>query len=144
MLFIVPTLPLLEQQAHAVQTATGLAVAKYQGGKQAPNPDTHDVIIATPAAYHARALECPEKFGYARFCMIIFDEVHHTIKKHPYRSIARSLKGTVPTVRPKILGLTASLTYAVGEGACATGSGRALTLVRHRTISARCTLTEPH
>lgn len=42
----------------------------------------------------------------------MFDKVNHVIKDHPYRNLALKLK--MSHQRPRILGLTASLTYAVG------------------------------
>ena len=43
---------------------------------------------------------------------VVFDEVHHVLKDHPYRKLAQQL---CKCDGPVVLGLTASLTYAVGE-----------------------------
>lgn len=111
-LFLVPTCLLVQQQARAVRTETDLKVlkvAEYMGG--ASLPEVFQVLVSTPAAFIALNTS-NEKFRYETFGCIIFDEVHHVMKKHPYRKIARSLACIHPA--PHILGLTASLTYAMG------------------------------
>jgi hypothetical protein len=52
-------------------------------------------------------------FGWKRFCICVFDEVHHVLKDHPYRKLAQSLRRSSSNVQ--VVGLSASLTYAVGE-----------------------------
>ena len=54
-------------------------------------------------------------FGWHRFAICVFDEVHHVLKDHPYRLLAHAL-GTAAT-KTQVLGLSASLTYAIGEAA---------------------------
>ena len=44
--------------------------------------------------------------------LVVFDEVHHVLKQHPYRALAASLLDS--NAQPRVLGLSASLTYAVG------------------------------
>jgi ERCC4-related helicase len=44
--------------------------------------------------------------------LVVFDEVHHVLKQHPYRALAAALLDS--GARPRVLGLSASLTYAVG------------------------------
>ncbi len=70
-----------------------------------------DVLVSSPAAFISLNASNPN-FRYEVFGYFVFDEVHHVIKKHPYRKIARSLACVSPP--PLILGLTASLTYAMG------------------------------
>lgn len=115
-LFLVPTRPLVEQQAKGLRDETGLAVAQYMGGDTEPGVDTYDILVAVPAAYIAlrnRQL----RFDYMHYSLVIFDEVHHVIKRHPYRTIARQLESLKCASRPRVLGLTASLTYATSKGA---------------------------
>lgn len=47
---------------------------------------------------------------FADNCLVVFDEVHHCVKQHPYRVILEKagLSHPDPLQRPKILGLTAS------------------------------------
>jgi hypothetical protein len=51
--------------------------------------------------------------SFSLFKCVVFDEVHHVMKKHPYRKLARLLELASP--KPTILGLTATCTYAVGK-----------------------------
>ena len=115
-LFIVPTRLLVEQQAHALSAETDLAVAQYMADLKVPDPKAFDVLVALPQAYIALKNR-DERFGFGQYSLIIFDEVHHVIKRHPYRTIARQLQKLPAAQRPRVLGLTASLTYAVGAGA---------------------------
>lgn len=111
-LFLVPTCMLVQQQAKAIRNETGLVVVEYMGGVNLSSISSTQwhVIVSTPAAFLVLT-SSDENFRYSRFGCVIFDEVHHVIKKHPYRKIARGLS----TIKsgPKVLGLTASLTYAL-------------------------------
>ncbi|KAL3929529.1 MAG: hypothetical protein SGPRY_001923 [Prymnesium sp.] len=114
-LFLVPTCDLVAQQAHALRSWCGLRVAEFMGGEKAPAKSTFDVLATTPEAF--RRLQQREKstFGWPRFKMCVFDEVHHVLKDHPYRKLAHGLLATCIRERPQVIGLSASLTYAVGE-----------------------------
>jgi ERCC4-related helicase len=109
-LFLVPTCLLVQQQAQAVRSEIGTSVVEYMGG--AAVPSAFKVLVSTPAAFISLNAS-NSNFCYESFGLIIFDEVHHVVKKHPYRKIARSLACISPV--PLILGLTASLTYAMGS-----------------------------
>lgn len=56
-----------------------------------------------------------EWFAWSNYFACVFDEVHHVLKEHPYRIIARSIKawGEKQYQRIQVVGLSASLTYAV-------------------------------
>ena len=60
-------------------------------------------------------------FSWSNFFACIFDEVHHVLKDHPYRIIAHGIKAWESfhqhNHRVHILGMSASLTYAVGHRA---------------------------
>lgn len=43
-------------------------------------------------------------------------QVHHTVKEHPYMKAAAQLYGLPREVKPKVVGLSASLTYSLHEG----------------------------
>ena len=110
-LFLVPTCILVAQQAAALRTETGMAVAEFMGGLAQPKTVSFDVLVSTPAALVKLCELGRDSFGLSLFHLVIFDEVHHVIKRHPYRTLARKLMAQPH--RPRILGLTASLTYAV-------------------------------
>ena len=76
-------------------------------------PDSFDVLVATPDAFRRLQMLQETGFGWTRFCICVFDEVHHVLKDHPYRKLAQSLRRSSSKVQ--VVGLSASLTYAVGE-----------------------------
>ncbi|CAK0886814.1 unnamed protein product [Prorocentrum cordatum] len=96
--------------ARAVRAWTGLRVGEYHGELQLPAE--WDVLVATPAAF-ASAQAKRTELAWSSFKLVIFDEVHHVLKDHPYRKLALRLRDAPACV----LGLTASLTYAVGDAA---------------------------
>lgn len=117
-LFLAPTCDLVEQQARALRDwCTDLRVAEFKGGAAVPNVDSFDVLVSTPDAF--RRLQCERSaFGWNRFGIAVFDEVHHVLKDHPYRKLANGLRAArAHSSGPQVLGLSASLTYAVGETA---------------------------
>ena len=111
-LFLVPTCLLVEQQAKAIREWTGLRVAEFMGG--ASMPQQFDVLVSTPKAFHTMQAKGVRSFRWDAFKLVVFDEVHHVLKEHPYRQLALSLS-RLPAGPPQVLGLSASLTYAVGE-----------------------------
>lgn len=122
-LFLVPTQLLVEQQATFLNQWCGVeAACEYHGEKSFPEdalrPGGARILVSTPAAFSARQSRSDSKglLNWGRFCLVVFDEVHHVLKDHPYRKIALRL----PTREKdgfelQVLGLTASLTYALGE-----------------------------
>jgi endoribonuclease Dicer len=108
-LFLVPTVLLVEQQAASLRYESRFRVAEYKGG--AAKPKEFDILVSTPAAF--LILSSTPGFNLHNFKHIVFDEIHHVVKRHPYRLIARKLSGLSITPPPLILGLTASLTYAI-------------------------------
>jgi superfamily II DNA or RNA helicase len=91
---------------------TNLRVARYRGKLAVPTPNSFDAVVATPGA----VLGQERVFKLHEFGMVIFDELHHVVKNHPYRAIAQRLQALCTSVRPKILGLSASLTYSIKKG----------------------------
>jgi len=111
-LMLVPTIMLVDQQASSLEQDVGVAVGRYSAGRPVPDRAAR-IVVSTPAAFcHLRA-EHSDRFGLHLFGLVVFDEVHHVVKAHPYRKIARYLDLLEGNMRPTILGLTASLTYAV-------------------------------
>jgi superfamily II DNA or RNA helicase len=110
----------VEQQAKAVREWTGMRVEEYMGDGRT-FPHVFDVLVTTPKAFEIAqgrdASSCPSPtLGWQSFRLVIFDEVHHVLKDHPYRKMAHGIcKLEAGKGVPQILGLTASLTYAVGE-----------------------------
>lgn len=111
-LFFVPTIPLVEQQAQALRSRPGMpAVGEFHGERALPT--NFSVLVTTPKAFETAQGRGIPTLAWDRFNVVVFDEVHHTLKDHPYRSLALRLRAT--SHRPRVIGLTASLTYAVGE-----------------------------
>ena len=54
-------------------------------------------------------------FSWSNFFAVVFDEVHHVLKDHPYRIIAHGIQKweNDRSQRIQVIGLSASLTYAV-------------------------------
>ena len=130
-LFLVPSIPLVEQQALAIEewllqqcNFFKFRVARFHGGKTLPN--AFHVLVATPEAFRMAQIKqnCLDtddigSLEWFSFGLIIFDEVHHVLKDHPYRKLAIALKKArvreSSLALPDVLGLTASVTYAVGK-----------------------------
>jgi ERCC4-related helicase len=113
-LFLVPTCDLVEQQAAALRAWTDRRVAEYKGGAVPPaSADDFDILVSTPMAFLTRMQRGSDTFSWPTFCVCVFDEVHHVLKEHPYRRLALDIKSNVATSALQVIGLSASLTYAV-------------------------------
>ena len=121
-LFLVPTCDLVSQQSAVIKEWTKLNVKEYKGGISVPCIPAFDILVSTPEAF--RRLQTKEpKFGWSLFSICIFDEVHHVLKHHPYRRLAHGIKkfseecriGGSKKNKIQVIGLSASLTYAVSE-----------------------------
>ncbi|CAM9357549.1 unnamed protein product [Scytosiphon promiscuus] len=121
-LFLVPTVLLVDQQAEALSSWTGLDVARYRGGVRLP--PSFDVLVSTPKAFQVaqRSSDGLTSLRWGAFRVVVFDEVHHVLKDHPYRKLALSLHRSSiqppssPSYgNPRVVGLTASYSYAVGD-----------------------------
>lgn len=110
--FCVPTIPLVEQQATAIGShLSSLVIGQFHG--ECSLPKTFDVLVTTPKAFESQQLREVSSLSWDSFKVVIFDEVHHAIKDHPYRNLALKLMHS--NANPRVIGLTASLTYAVGD-----------------------------
>ena len=122
-LLLVPTRPLVDQQGKAVadwhqQRSINSVVKQYCGGMSLPT--AFDILVSTPAAFYAAQMKdhSGELLAWSSWDLIVIDEVHHADpqKDHPYRKLATSLmtaaKRQPDKPMPRVLGLTASLTYA--------------------------------
>lgn len=114
-LFLVPTIPLVSQQAAAIRSRLGKEkiVEEFHGQKQVPRTN-FNVLVTTPKAFDMAQTRGEKLLSWEYFSIVIFDEVHHVIKDHPYRVLAHKLKQS--GCKPRVIGLTASLTYSVGAG----------------------------
>lgn len=142
-LFLVPTQLLVDQQATFLNEWCGpVAACQYHGEKAFPEDALRAggarILVSTPAAFSARQGRSESKglLNWNRFCLLVFDEVHHVLKDHPYRKIALRL----PTrdkdgFELQILGLTASLTYALGESQIQAAVGKLTTELRIQKIA---------
>eukprot|EP00798_Chlamydomonas_sp_ICE-L_P024684 gene24684-10314_t len=110
-LFLVPTCLLVEQQSRAIREWSKLRVAELVGGQRVNT--AFDILVATPKAFEAAQRRGDPALAWSRFQLLVFDEVHHTLKDHPYRTLAAGLRSS--GAQPRVLGLSASLTYAVGK-----------------------------
>eukprot|EP00457_Paulinella_chromatophora_P003621 gb/GEZN01003629.1/.p1 GENE.gb/GEZN01003629.1/~~gb/GEZN01003629.1/.p1 ORF type:complete len:678 (+),score=89.10 gb/GEZN01003629.1/:25-2058(+) len=118
--FLVPTCFLVEQQAQAIRAwfiakNSTLRVEQYHGDFKFPQLGTFDVLVSTPEAFRMKQRRLPSELGWDALCLLVFDEVHHVLKDHPYRKLALALQrhhagGGTPV---QVVGLTALLTYAV-------------------------------
>lgn len=66
-------------------------VTTCYGGCGAPQISA-TVLVATPAAFLSLANKDAQHFSLGCFALVVFDEVHHVIKRHPYRKVARQLQ----------------------------------------------------
>jgi ERCC4-related helicase len=123
-LFLVPTCDLVAQQAEALrQWCAGMQVGEHMGSTSAPTPEK-TIVVSTPEAFRRLQMHKQSDFGWEKFAICVFDEVHHVLKDHPYRHLAHSLRQHAETEGNRVigdgirvLGLSASLTYAIGEKA---------------------------
>jgi ERCC4-related helicase len=110
-LFIVPSRALVDQQAAALSYWTKLSVAKYQGGgRKTPTSVQFDVLVGTPSALLALQ-DRMDVIKWENVCICVFDEVHHTQKNHPYKTMATRIKQDNSKQNIQIIGLTASLVH---------------------------------
>ena len=117
-IFFVPTVDLVDQQAKAIESwfANGETVARYHGNLSLPMMNMHRVLVSTPSAFLA-AQPQNNQFHWKCFCICIFDEVHHLLKDHPYRKLSLKIMPFIQEneTSMQIIGLSASLTYAVSD-----------------------------
>uniref|UniRef100_A0A7S1FQB5 RNA helicase n=1 Tax=Corethron hystrix TaxID=216773 RepID=A0A7S1FQB5_9STRA len=156
-LFLVPTVNLVHQQAKFIREWCGAgseAVGELVGGKQIPDPflqtlvrgeGNPSVLVSTPKAFLMAQERDPRRLCWNSWDLVVFDEVHHVLKEHPYRKIALSVASanakrapSEPRSRTQMVGLTASLSYSVSDAAIK----RCIrTLMTEMQMDALCTAT---
>ncbi|SPO39203.1 uncharacterized protein PSFLO_04682 [Pseudozyma flocculosa] len=129
--FLVNLVPLVHQQANVIASFSDLRVGKVYGELKDEildsklrldtwrKPewdallDAHDVVVAT-----AQCLLGALVHAYVRIDdidLLVFDEAHHAIKSHPYARIMLYYRLAAEGQRPKILGMTASPVFSLGD-----------------------------
>ncbi|KAI1794925.1 P-loop containing nucleoside triphosphate hydrolase protein [Ganoderma leucocontextum] len=128
--FIAPTVALVEQQFEVIKSAIPVSVG-YVSGSSEPNQwkdarlwrgilERHRIMVTTPQvlldALHHGYVDMGSDIG-----LLVYDEAHHAIGKHPYSMIMKNhyfelpprspVDNSASRVRPMVLGLTASPTY---------------------------------
>ncbi len=127
--FIAPTVALCAQQKSVLEKHIPVSVGIVSGANE-PNQwknaalwervlHTHRIMVSTP-----QVLLDALRHGYINLgrdiSLIVFDEAHHAVDKHPYNRIMKEFYFELPVrhahessvvVRPVILGLTASPIY---------------------------------
>ncbi|KAH9936593.1 P-loop containing nucleoside triphosphate hydrolase protein [Fomitopsis serialis] len=128
--FFAPTVALVEQQCDVIRKAIPVPVCMISGASE-PNQwkdrdlwrrvlESHRIIVSTPQVLLDALLH-----GYVDLGMdiglLVYDEAHHAIAKHPYNMIMQQFyfnlnkrtrnSGSYDRARPMVLGLTASPIY---------------------------------
>lgn len=119
--FVVNTVPLVYQQAEAIQKHTPFTVGKYEHSmgvdywtdKEWQNElDKHEVLVVVAQIF--RDLILHKRLPLSSVKLLIMDECHHTTGNHPMRDIMReyeNLKKHSPCNLPRVLGLTACVVH---------------------------------
>ena len=120
--FLVNSVPLVDQQADAIRKMTGLSVGSYCGADGVDDWDEerwrsetrkHQVLVLVHQIF--LDLLTHSYFKLSDTALIVMDECHHaqSMKEHPYTKIMtdwyHQLRQSDPSKLPKILGLTACL-----------------------------------
>ncbi|KAL0571714.1 Dicer-like protein 1, partial [Marasmius crinis-equi] len=114
-IFLVPKVPLVEQQGEFITKHTTLRVAKLHGESAHDLTDRkgwertfaqNDVFVMTAQIF--LNLITHSLWSITKVSLLVFDECHHTRKNHPYNGIMREYMLVPEQDRPKVFGLTAS------------------------------------
>ncbi|QRV86430.1 endoribonuclease Dicer [Ceratobasidium sp. AG-Ba] len=121
--FLVSSVPLVEQQADFLKSQLPLRVNKFYGamGVDLWNREQwarafaeSDVMVMTAQVFYD--LLSHAHWHISKVCLIIFDEAHHCNKKHVYAQIMRThYFYCIPEARPRIFGMTASPIYNIRD-----------------------------
>ncbi|KAF9265816.1 hypothetical protein L218DRAFT_120083 [Marasmius fiardii PR-910] len=114
-IFLVPKVPLVEQQGEFIAKHTTLRVIKLHGASAHELTDRvswgkvfskNDVFVMTAQIF--LNLITHSLWTIDKVSLLVFDECHHARKNHPYNGIMREYMLLAVENRPKIFGLTAS------------------------------------
>ncbi|KAF8590501.1 hypothetical protein K439DRAFT_1403599 [Ramaria rubella] len=115
--FIVPRVPLVEQQRDFIAAQLPLTVRGYYGAlvdpwqhdpvRWAQEFKECDVMVMTAQVFLDAMLHA--HWSMEQVALLVFDEAHHARKNNPYNQILQDFYHTCdPQHRPKVLGMTAS------------------------------------
>ncbi|KAI6036993.1 hypothetical protein BKA83DRAFT_4170530 [Pisolithus microcarpus] len=144
--FLVPKVALVEQQAAFITSQTPLRVRKFHGRLDLELSDRAnwkaafegaDVVVMTAQIF--LNVLTHSHWSIDRVSLIIFDECHHTRKNHAYNGIMREYFQADPAERPKIFGMTASPIWNPKDA-----EGSLQTLERNLNATVHTTLLPDH
>ncbi|KAG9094888.1 Dicer-like protein 1 [Ceratobasidium sp. UAMH 11750] len=114
--FLVASVPLVEQQADFLRSQLPLSVNRFYGAmgvdlwnreRWAQAFAESEVMVMTAQVFHDLLSHAHWHIG--KVCLVIFDEAHHCNKKHVYAQIMKvHYNHCKPKDRPRIFGMTAS------------------------------------
>lgn len=126
--FLAPTVALIDQQRNAIASAIPVTVGLISGNA-APDQwkdarlwakvlKENRIVVSTPQVLLDALSHGFINLG-AHISLIVFDEAHHAVSKHPYNEIMQRFYHSLPIdqpkesplARPAILGLSASPIY---------------------------------
>nr|WDW26280.1 dicer-2 [Amrasca biguttula biguttula] len=114
--FLVNTVPLVEQQRKQIEMQTNYNVGGYSGDMGVDfwkdeaweeEFNKNQVFVMTCQIYVD--LIQKNRIGLENTCILIFDECHHGVVKHPMRQVMMNFKNVPPEKWPRVIGLTATL-----------------------------------
>jgi endoribonuclease Dicer len=110
--FLVDRIPLVFQQADAIEKETKLQALRCCGDtfEQSQLQQPYDVLVVIASLYIN--LLSKNLASLEEVSLIVIDEAHHITKDHPFAVILRDYYMNIPRershLRPRVLGLTAS------------------------------------
>ncbi|XP_065565353.1 uncharacterized protein LOC136030359 [Artemia franciscana] len=111
-LFVVDRVPLVFQQAEAIEIDSGLKMCRMCGENKSPRiirrlqGGAFDGLVCTAGALISHLQR--QTLSMSQFSCIVVDECHHAFGNHVYVDILKKVKSCAEQSRPRILGLTAS------------------------------------
>ncbi|KAI0303519.1 hypothetical protein B0F90DRAFT_1896870 [Multifurca ochricompacta] len=118
-IFLVPKVPLVEQQGNFIAKHTALRVERLHSDISAGVMDRtwwgnlfarSDVLVMTGQIF--LNILTHSHWSIDKVSLLVFDECHHARKNHPYTSIMSIYRACPETSRPKIFGMTACPTWS--------------------------------
>jgi len=116
--FLVPKVPLVEQQSKFIARHTALRVAQVHSELSAGVMDRarwsnlfsqSDVLVMTGQIF--LNVLTHSHWGMSKVSLLVFDECHHARKNHPYTTIMAIYRACPEADRPKVFGMTACPTW---------------------------------
>lgn len=105
--FIVPTIVLVDQQAKDIEKNTGLKCHRRSGEHETTPWSSEFICVCTPAML-VQAIEFNEIL-MSQICLLVLDEAHEANNSNSnYGKVVSKLSSATSVQRPRVLGLTAS------------------------------------